>query len=89
VPGKKGLPGAYPFADIIAYIKEKNGKFTLSDDCHGPDDVGKFYENIPGYLEKNDITEVYYLDKETPDGPLLVKSVETRDLKYPPVKNKL
>ncbi|CEI93783.1 hypothetical protein RMCBS344292_08009 [Rhizopus microsporus] len=64
---KKKLTDAYPQRDIIKLIKQKGGKFTLSDDCHGPKDVGLFYEKIPQYLIENGIDTVYYLSKEGKD----------------------
>jgi histidinol-phosphatase (PHP family) len=42
-------------------IKQKGGKFTLSDDCHGPQDVGLFYERLPAYLEETGIKHMHYL----------------------------
>ncbi|GAN02006.1 histidinol-phosphatase [Mucor ambiguus] len=58
---KKGLLDAYPQRDIIKAILERQGKFTLSDDCHGPNDVGLFYEKLPAYLKENHINTIYYL----------------------------
>ncbi|KAI8981010.1 Polymerase/histidinol phosphatase-like protein [Pilobolus umbonatus] len=58
---KKGLRDAYPQRNIIKVIQEKKGRFTLSDDCHGPQDVGLFYNKLPVYLRDNDIHTIYYL----------------------------
>ncbi|KAI9472242.1 MAG: polymerase/histidinol phosphatase-like protein [Benjaminiella poitrasii] len=68
---KKGLRDAYPQRDIIQVILEKGGKFTLSDDCHGPNDVGLFYEKLPAYLAENKINSLFYLAKE--EGQIMVK----------------
>ncbi|KAI8371407.1 Polymerase/histidinol phosphatase-like protein [Radiomyces spectabilis] len=61
---KKGLRDAYPHRDIIQYILQKNGKFVLSDDCHGPQDVGMHYDKLPGYLKECGISTIHYLVKE-------------------------
>ncbi|KAG0371307.1 Polymerase/histidinol phosphatase-like protein [Gamsiella multidivaricata] len=59
---KKGLADAYPQRDILEYILSKQGRVTLSDDSHGPDDVGMFYDpELKGYLEQMKIEQVYYL----------------------------
>ncbi|KAI7860307.1 Polymerase/histidinol phosphatase-like protein [Circinella umbellata] len=61
---KKGLRDAYPCRDVIKYIQEKGGRFTLSDDCHGPKDVGLFYEKLKDYLKSTDIHTIHYLARE-------------------------
>ncbi|KAG0197000.1 histidinolphosphatase [Mortierella sp. GBA30] len=59
---KKGLADAYPQRDILKYILSKNGRVTLSDDSHGPNDVGMFYNpELKQYLEQMTIEEIYYL----------------------------
>ncbi|KAG0298785.1 histidinolphosphatase [Linnemannia gamsii] len=59
---KKGLADAYPQRDILEYILSKNGRVTLSDDSHGPDDVGMFYNpELKEYLDLMKIEQVYYL----------------------------
>ncbi|KAI8143530.1 Polymerase/histidinol phosphatase-like protein [Fennellomyces sp. T-0311] len=62
---KKGLRDAYPCRDIIKLIQEKGGRLTLSDDCHGPKDVGMFYDKLKEYLEALDLHTIYYLTRET------------------------
>lgn len=56
---------------IIQIIKEKGGKFTLSDDCHGPNDVGLFYEKLPAYLSETGIDTIHYLAYE--DNKMIIK----------------
>ncbi|KAF8934181.1 histidinolphosphatase [Dissophora ornata] len=59
---KKGLADAYPQRDILEYILSKGGRVTLSDDSHGPDDVGMFYNpELKRYLEQMKVEHVYYL----------------------------
>ncbi len=57
---KKGLPCPYPFQDILDYMVFKNALFTLSDDAHGPNDVGMHYEKTIEYLERNGISRLHY-----------------------------
>ncbi|KAI8066927.1 polymerase/histidinol phosphatase-like protein [Gilbertella persicaria] len=68
---KKGLRDAYPQKDIIQAIQQKGGKFTLSDDCHGPNDVGLYYEKLPVYLKETGIDTLYYLANQ--NGKVVVK----------------
>ncbi|KAF9568333.1 histidinolphosphatase [Mortierella alpina] len=59
---KKGLADAYPQRDILEYILSRNGRITLSDDSHGPNDVGMFYNpELKQYLQQMNVTEVHYL----------------------------
>ncbi|KAF9941277.1 histidinolphosphatase [Modicella reniformis] len=65
---KKGLANAYPQRDILEYILSKGGRVTLSDDSHGPEDVGMFYNpELKGYLEEMKIEKVYYLSPNNHD----------------------
>ena len=36
----------------------------MSDDCHGPKDVGLFYESLRDYLESTNISTIHYLARE-------------------------
>ncbi|KAJ1982543.1 hypothetical protein H4R34_001680 [Dimargaris verticillata] len=58
---KKGLPEAYPQRDILEIIKAKGGRFTLSDDSHGPNDVALHYAELYRYLKEMDVRTVYYI----------------------------
>ncbi|KAF9584067.1 histidinolphosphatase [Lunasporangiospora selenospora] len=65
---KKGLADAYPQRDILEYILSKGGRVTLSDDSHGPDDVGMFYNpELKEYLERMNVEKVYYLAPNSGD----------------------
>ncbi|KAJ3281721.1 histidinolphosphatase [Rhizoclosmatium sp. JEL0117] len=57
---KKGLVDAYPQRAIVEYMKARGVKFCLSDDSHGPNDVGMHYSRLLKYLGEVGITEVYY-----------------------------
>jgi histidinol-phosphatase (PHP family) len=36
-------------------------RFTLSDDSHGPSDVGMHYDKLVVYVQEMGITDVFYL----------------------------
>ncbi|KAJ8656428.1 hypothetical protein O0I10_007996 [Lichtheimia ornata] len=61
---KKGLTDAYPHRSIIKLIQEKGGRFTLSDDCHGPNDVGMHYDKLGAYLREVNVDTIHYLVRE-------------------------
>ncbi|CAO3644327.1 unnamed protein product [Cunninghamella echinulata] len=69
---KKGLLDAYPQRDIIKMILEKGGKLTLSDDCHGPNDVGMHYDKLYDYLKELNIQSIYYLMMDN-NNQLIIK----------------
>ncbi|KAG0164041.1 histidinolphosphatase [Apophysomyces sp. BC1034] len=80
---KKGLVDAYPQRDIVQLIQDQGGKFTLSDDCHGPRDVGMYYDRLHDYLAKTGIDTVHYLALE--NGKVVLK--EHRDIVADPFWN--
>ncbi|KAI9317200.1 Polymerase/histidinol phosphatase-like protein [Dichotomocladium elegans] len=82
---KKGLQDAYPNRAIIKLIQEKGGRFTLSDDCHGPDDVGMYYSKLVDYLRERDIHTIHYLTRE--GGKVVVK--ENRKVLEEPFWNRI
>lgn len=55
----------------IQLIQSKGGRFTLSDDCHGPNDVGMHYDKLYDYLKTTGIESIHYLQME--NGQLVVK----------------
>lgn len=58
---KKGLKDAYPQRDVFKLILERDGKFTLSDDSHGPRDVGLYYNKLQPYLAEMNVQSLYFL----------------------------
>ncbi|ORX59820.1 histidinol phosphate phosphatase H [Hesseltinella vesiculosa] len=58
---KKGLRDAYPNQAIVQLIQQKHGRLTLSDDCHGPQDVGMFYDKLLTYLQTTGVDTISYL----------------------------
>ncbi|KAG0696186.1 Polymerase/histidinol phosphatase-like protein [Suillus ampliporus] len=57
---KEGWTSPYPGKDVL--IQEKNGRFALSDDSHGPRSVGQYYLHVADYLVQVGITELWCLD---------------------------
>jgi histidinol-phosphatase (PHP family) len=56
--GETKLPSTpFPFQLIL----ERGGKFTLSDDSHGPKDVGMHYDKLQAYLREMGVKSLYYL----------------------------
>jgi histidinol-phosphatase (PHP family) len=52
-------------------ILAKGGKLTLSDDCHGPQDVGMHYDKLFAYLQELGINSIHFLAKD--QGQLVMK----------------
>ena len=61
-------------------IKNVGGKFTLSDDSHGPHAVANNYHLLLAYLKETGVTEVYHLVK-TPTG---VEEAKIEDIQNHP-----
>ncbi|KAJ3156765.1 histidinolphosphatase [Geranomyces michiganensis] len=72
---KKDLKDAYPQRDILQYMMTKGMKFTLSDDSHGPQDVGMHYDKLHSYLVEMGISTVYR-PVRTLDGQITVQGVD-------------
>jgi histidinol-phosphatase (PHP family) len=60
---RKGWPGAYPGADVVALILACGGRFALSDDAHGPAAVGLNYSRMHEYLIGVGVRELWYLQR--------------------------
>eukprot|EP00160_Parvularia_atlantis_P022301 Unigene99_Nuclearia_a/m.317 Unigene99_Nuclearia_a/g.317 ORF Unigene99_Nuclearia_a/g.317 Unigene99_Nuclearia_a/m.317 type:complete len:304 (-) Unigene99_Nuclearia_a:145-1056(-) len=66
---KKGIPSAYPMPDSLAVIVEEGGRFALSDDCHGPNDVAMHYDRLRAYIAEHALGErIYYLRRDDATG---------------------
>lgn len=61
---RKKWPSAYPAPDVISLIKQHGGRFTLSDDSHGPLAVGLNYAKLQAYLVEQEIHEIWYWSTE-------------------------
>jgi histidinol-phosphatase (PHP family) len=61
--GWKKTETCYPMSDIVKRIAAKGGRFTVSDDSHGPSDVGMHYDKLKEFLLSHNIREIYYLTR--------------------------
>ncbi|KAJ3278162.1 histidinolphosphatase [Borealophlyctis nickersoniae] len=66
---KKGLTDAYPQRDILKRMIAKGIRFTLSDDSHGPDDVGMHYNKLYAYLREMDINTLHAVGHDSDGNP--------------------
>ncbi|KAJ3276527.1 histidinolphosphatase [Terramyces sp. JEL0728] len=57
---KKAFKSAYPIKDILQVMISKGISFTLSDDSHGPDDVGLYYDLLFDHIQEYGIEKIYY-----------------------------
>jgi histidinol-phosphatase (PHP family) len=51
-----------------------DGRLTLSDDCHGPGDVGMHYDKLLPYLQQAKVERLYYLTKNDPAKGIQIES---------------
>ncbi|RDX41729.1 histidinol phosphate phosphatase H [Lentinus brumalis] len=66
---RKGWDAAYPGDDVVEIVKEHGGRFTLSDDSHGPHAVGLNYHRLVGYARRVGIDDLWVLASPSlPDG---------------------
>ncbi|GAB1214621.1 hypothetical protein ATERTT37_003785 [Aspergillus terreus] len=59
---RKGMSEPYPQAEICTEFLQRGGRFCLSDDSHGLDQVGLNYQRVLAFLQKVGIATVHYLD---------------------------
>ncbi|KAJ8324686.1 hypothetical protein O5D80_006929 [Batrachochytrium dendrobatidis] len=57
---KKQLRDAYPQRDILKKMIDAGLRFCVSDDSHGPKDVGMHYDRLAVYLAEMGIHEISY-----------------------------
>ncbi|BGP24874.1 histidinol-phosphatase [Rhodotorula toruloides] len=58
---RKGWSTAYPGVEVFDLILSKGGRFTLSDDSHGPHAVGLHYDRAYAYLRERNVQELWQL----------------------------
>ncbi|CAK4029633.1 related to histidinol-phosphatase [Lecanosticta acicola] len=58
---RKGLAEAYPQSEICKVFKNMGGRFTLSDDSHGVEQVGLNFGRTCDNVERAGLSELYYL----------------------------
>ena len=78
---KKGLPSAYPLSDILQVMIEKQSRFTLSDDSHGPEDVAMHYSKLKIYCQEMGILKVYAPWKQ--DDKIVLEEYFVKDVLKP------
>ncbi|ODQ63798.1 histidinol phosphate phosphatase H [Nadsonia fulvescens var. elongata DSM 6958] len=65
---RKGWPSPYPRENIARAIISSGGKFCLSDDSHGVDQVGLNYQVSLKYLQQLKVNELWALHKDPQSG---------------------
>ncbi|KAI5480589.1 hypothetical protein MNV49_000285 [Pseudohyphozyma bogoriensis] len=58
---RKGWNTAYPGSDVFQTIVSLGGRFTLSDDSHGPQAVGLHYDKAYKYMGTQELAELWQL----------------------------
>ncbi|KAF8903976.1 polymerase/histidinol phosphatase-like protein [Mucidula mucida] len=58
---RKKWDTAYPGRDVVDLIMKHGGRFTLSDDSHGPHMVGQNYDRAAAYLKSVNVSELWFL----------------------------
>ncbi|KAJ3159698.1 histidinolphosphatase [Irineochytrium annulatum] len=57
---KKNILDAHPQSDIMKVLIEEGVRLTLSDDSHGPNDVGLNFGKLKEYMADANVEEIYY-----------------------------
>ncbi|KAL2796455.1 polymerase/histidinol phosphatase-like protein [Aspergillus keveii] len=87
---RKGMSEPYPKAEICQEFMARGGRFCLSDDSHGLDQVGLNYHRVLEFVDKVGISTLHYLDladgeADTPVDPrfprTVVRSVAVNEVK--------
>lgn len=73
---RKGMSEPYPKAEICKEFMERGGRFCLSDDSHGVDQVASNFPRVLAFLDTTGITTLHYLDLS--DGPSASPVVDDR-----------
>ncbi|CAI6337542.1 unnamed protein product [Periconia digitata] len=63
---RKGLAEPYPCLPICRDFLKMGGRFAMSDDSHGVDQVGTNYSRLLDYIGKTGIREMHYVDSDAP-----------------------
>ncbi|SCV72066.1 BQ2448_4760 [Microbotryum intermedium] len=84
---RKGWKTAHPAQDVFELIQSLGGRFTLSDDSHGPQAVGLHYDQAYAYLSERGLQELWYLapaPKEGSDDPNVSRGVVAKRIQGRP-----
>lgn len=60
---RKGWDSPYPQPDLVQLILELGGKFCLSDDSHGLNQIGLNYHKVWKYVNQMSISSIYCLSR--------------------------
>ncbi|KAL2012881.1 hypothetical protein VTN00DRAFT_406 [Thermoascus crustaceus] len=71
---RKGMSEPYPKAEICKEFLARNGRFCLSDDSHGVDQVGLNFHRVLDFLGTAGISTLHYLELSDTDIPDAVDS---------------
>ncbi|KAM5442688.1 putative histidinol-phosphatase [Microsporum ferrugineum] len=75
---RKGMSEPYPKAEICKEFMARKGRFCLSDDSHGVEQVGLNYHRVLDFLHSTGISTMHYLTYDPDDS-----SAETPDARFP------
>ncbi|KAI9367024.1 Polymerase/histidinol phosphatase-like protein [Aspergillus egyptiacus] len=85
---RKGMSEPYPKGEICEEFLARGGRFCLSDDSHGLDQVGLNYHRVLEFVDKVGISTLHYLDLADGKTPLdarfprtVVRSVSVEEVK--------
>lgn len=59
---RKGMSEPYPKEEICKEFLSLGGRFCMSDDSHGVEQVGYGYRQVLGFVDRVGITTLHYLD---------------------------
>ncbi|EPX71910.1 histidinol-phosphatase [Schizosaccharomyces octosporus yFS286] len=77
---RKGWSVAYPKPQLIKLMQKHNSRFTLSDDSHGPHQVGLNYHRGKEYLEKEGIHALAVLSRNSKESPTTYQMVSVSQI---------
>ncbi|EFR05252.1 histidinol-phosphatase [Nannizzia gypsea CBS 118893] len=75
---RKGMSEPYPKAEICKEFMARKGRFCLSDDSHGVEQVGLNYHRVLAFLRSTGISTIHYLRYDPDDS-----CAETPDCRFP------
>ncbi|KAL2832448.1 polymerase/histidinol phosphatase-like protein [Aspergillus cavernicola] len=85
---RKGMSEPYPKAEICREFLARGGRFCLSDDSHGLDQVGLNYHRVLEFVDKVGISTLHHLDLADGETPAderfprtVVRSVSVEEVK--------
>ncbi|KAI9933463.1 histidinolphosphatase [Aspergillus wentii] len=85
---RKGMSEPYPNGEICKEFIAKGGRFCLSDDSHGVDQVGLNFHRVLAFIEKVGISTLHYLELSDATPAMderfprtQVRSIQTEELK--------